>query len=1159
MKITYVLLFIFSMLFCSEGMAQKVSLKFKNVEILTVFKEIEKQTKFSFVYSEEHLARTKKIDLSLHNENLELALQLIFKDQPLTYTIVGKHIVLKEKLIIPLKNGTFIVPATKYIYGTVTNEVGGALPGTNILEKGTRNGVQSDLDGNFSIELANNKAVMQLSYIGYAAIEVTVGELSTFNIILSKDTQALEDVVVNVSGFKEKRDDIASTYSVIDVEDISRSKEPTLINSLAGKAAGLSITGTSADPGAGSNIQIRGVSSINGSSPLIVVDGIPLNNSNLEGIASGADAGVSQQSRLNDINLDDIETIQIFKGASAGALFGSQALGGVVVITTKRGKAGKLKASVTSTVSIDKINRRHSLQTNYGQGSGGKYSPTAANSWGDKIADRVGGDDTVNTSGRYFKAADGTLYYPIITKNSKNVYRDSNFDQIFQDGITQDIKFNLSGGNEKGTFYFSASHLDQEGIIKQSNYLKSTITFGNTYKFNDWLDTSAKVSYINSSSNRIQQGSNTAGIYLGLLRNPADFDISDYIGTYYDNLGAPTALRHRSYRRYMGDTENPTYNNPLWTINEQISETVVGRVFGSIDFNIKATPWLNFVLRSGLDTYNDDRVYFFPMFSGDGANRGRYQNEIYKNTELSADLISLMNFNLTEKLSAKVTVGSALNDRKRKQIYVEAIDFLFNSRLQNASIASVKDEQELNRRIRNVRLYGQSSFDYNEVLNLNLGLTYEDASSSVKSIIYPSVEVGFKWSELLQLDTDSPLSFAKLRLAYGEVGLAPEPHGWETGYETATYSGYSDGISLTAFGSGYRLNDDQGNPYLEFEKKKEYEAGLDFRFFRNKLKLSGTYYFNKTDDMLLPISLNPSSGYDTLLGNVASLQNKGFEFEFDYNFLKKKDFSVDVYGNVSTNKGEVTDLAGVVSVDFTPGSSTKSAAVVGQPVGILLGSAALRKSDGSLDLDANGFPQLDTTGDKVLGDPNPDWKAAAGIQINYKNFSVNALFDTSQGNDIAERTRYVLYGFGAHADVGNEVILTQDLKNFKGVTVASGSTVRGNIQNFGNGPVLLDESWYTTLGGGIGGSVINEFAVADASWTRLRELSLSYSLRGNLIKKTGMESIDLSITGRNLALWTKIKGIDPDVNQYGTGVGKGIDYFTNPSSKSVVFGMKINL
>jgi hypothetical protein len=354
------------------------------------------------------------------------------------------------------------------------------------------------------------------------------------------------------------------------------------------------------------------------------------------------------------------------------------------------------------------------------------------------------------------------------------------------------------------------------------------------------------------------------------------------------------------------------------------------------------------------------------------------------------------------------------------------------------------------------------------------------------------------------------------------------------------------------------LNDDQGNPKLDFEKKKEYEAGLDFRFFKDRLKLSATYYFNQTRDMLLPIALNPSSGFDTFLGNVAALQNKGFELEYDYSLFKKQNFFVSIYGNFSQNRSEITDLAGVASVNFTPGSSVKSSAVVGQPIGVLLGSAAMRNADGSFNLDANGFPKLDTTGDKVIGDPNPDWIGAAGLRVNYKDFSLNVLFDTSQGNDIAERTRYVLYGFGTHADVGNEVTLTQDLKNYRGAVIPAGSAVRGNIADYGAGPILLDESWYTTLGGGFGGSVINEFAIADGSWTRLRELGLSYNLKSKLLKKTGLESVNLSATGRNLFLWTKIKGIDPDVNQFGTGVGKGIDYFTNPSSKSFVFGITIN-
>ncbi len=1065
-----------------------------------------------------------------------------------------------------MKKQLIFLIATLFLVGlgqaqvTVTGNVGdgsGPLPGASILIKGTDQGTTSDFDGNYSIDAATGD-ILLFSYVGYKSQEIAVGTNTTINVVLQEDAQALDEVVVSVLGFKEKRDNVASTYSVIGAESALRSKEPTLVNSLAGKAAGLSITGTSADPGAGSTIQIRGVSSINGSAPLIVVDGIPINNSNLEGLGSDSDGGVSQQSRLNDINPDDIESIQVFKGASAGAIYGSRALGGVIVITTKRGKEGKMAVSLSSSVSIDKINRRHPLQKSFGQGSNGNYSPTSANSWGDRISDRSGAADVLDTSGQYFEAQDGTLYYPITQKNSNAIYSDRNFDRVFNDGIAQDIKLNVSGGSERATFYFSVSHLNQEGIIKASDYYKNTFTIGNTYKFNDWLSSSAKVSYTNSKSNRIQQGSNTAGIYLGLLRTPPDFDISDYIGTYYDSNGNPVPLRHRSYRRYLGNTQNPTYNNPLWTVNEVTSETAVDRVFGSVDFNIKATPWLAFILRGGLDTYNDDRVYFFPMFSADGANNGRYQNEIFNNTEISADLISMLNFSLGDKITNKTTFGAAINDRDRKQLYVEAIDFLYNSRLQNPSIAANKDVIERKTKIRNVRFYGQTSFDYDDLLNLNLGLTHEDASSSSEALVYPSAELGFKWSNLLNLEPSSALSFAKLRLAYGEVGLAPDAHGWETGYETATYSSYSDGISLTAFGGGFRLNDDQGNPLLKFERKKEYELGMDLRFFRNRIRLSGTYYYNETNDMILNLDLNPSSGFDTFSGNVASLENRGYEVEFDYNFLKKEHLSLSIYGNVFGNKNEVTDLGGVASVDLTPGSSIKSSAVLGEPLGVLLGSAALKNPDGSLNLDENGFPQLDTSGDKVLGDPNPDWRGAAGLRANWKGLSLNVLFETSQGNDIGERTKYVLYGFGTHADVGNDVTLSQNLLNADGDLITAGSTVRGNVMDFGGGPVLLDQSWYTSLGGGFGGSVINEFAIGDASWTRLRELSLAYSLEGDLMKRIGLESVQFSLTGRNIALWTKVKGIDPDVNQFGAGVGKGLDYFTNPSSKSVVIGININ-
>ncbi|MEZ4985424.1 MAG: hypothetical protein R2795_10365 [Saprospiraceae bacterium] len=239
-------------------------------------------------------------------------------------------------------------------------------------------------------------------------------------------------------------------------------------------------------------------------------------------------------------------------------------------------------------------------------------------------------------------------------------------------------------------------------------------------------------------------------------------------------------------------------------------------------------------------------------------------------------------------------------------------------------------------------------------------------------------------------------------------------------------------------------------------------------------------------------------------------------------------------------------------------SSVQSVAIEGYPMGVFFTQAAARNEDGSLLLNDNGFPMVDLTGDKVVGDPNPDWRGGLGFNLAYKGLALNCLFETSQGNDFSERTRFILGYFGTHADVGNEITLTQDLVNYAGVTIPAGTTVRGNIRNFGGGDVLLDESYYTTVQG-FGDGVLNEFTVADGSWTRLRELSLSYTLDSEGFRKsTGLSSIELTASGRNLKIWTDIVGADPDINQFGVGQGQGLDYFTNPGAKSFVFGLKIN-
>jgi TonB-linked SusC/RagA family outer membrane protein len=1057
--------------------------------------------------------------------------------------------------------------AQQLMKGTVSDENGDGLPGVTVAVPRTTVGTTTDATGKYSLQIPAATSSITFSFIGYKTVTEIVGNQSIINIMLITESELLEEVVVNALGFKGLRDRSGSTSAVISSQAVKSSGEASILNSLAGKASGVKIARANGDPGAGTNIQIRGANTIGGSAqPLIIVDGVPLSNDNLYGSGSSSSGGTSQQSRLNDLNPEDIESLQILKGASAAALWGSRAANGVLVITTKQGKLNqKMKVSFSSTYSMDEINRKHPLQTTWGQGSNGKFSPTSSQSWGDKISDRPGGADEVNTSGEYFQGENGERVYPFnrvngnwVGKNSQEEFVDQNFDQVFQRGNFKDNTITISGGSGKTTNFFSIGYLDQEGIIKNSSLERFSLRFNNQTFFTDKINLTTKANYIQSNANRIQQSSNTAGLYLGLLRSPPDFDNNPYIGTYINGSGVPFIDRQRSYRRYLGNNVNPIYNSPLWTTDEQEATTKVNRFSANSNLNINPVSWLQLDLRGGVDSYVDKRVYFSPIGSASFVN-GRLDNEDFTSTEVNVDAIARMDFSnlVPDKIGMNFLIGYNINDRQRQVLYAATQNFLVGSSLQTFSNGVAPFEVSNNyRHVRSNRLYSIVSFDVFDQLYLNFSGTQEAASTIEGSYFYPAFDAAWQFTNLIETNGNL-LSFGKLRFSYGQVGVQPNPYRFATTYENFGYTTYDDRLDVNEFGGGFRLNDDQGNPNLRPEIKTEFEIGTDLRFFNNKLTIGATYYQNEIRDILLEVSKAPTTGFLSRYSNAGRMENKGLELDMSYKIFQKNDFGIDLYGNFNNNRNKVLDLAGVNRVPLSTQSITSNA-IVGQPLGILFGSAATRNADGSLALDENGFPTL-APEQAIIGDPNPDWRGGLGLRLNYKRFSANVLFETYQGGDFAERTRFVLNNFGTYSDTEGEVTLSKDLKNSRGTVIPAGSTVRGNIDNFGGGDVLLDQSWYTTLGGGFGGSAINEFSVADGSWTRLRELSFGYSIGGaNFREKTKLNSIDLSIIGRNLFLWTDIKGIDPEVNQSGVDNGFGIEYFTNPSTRSFVFAIKIN-
>ena len=948
-----------------------------------------------------------------------------------------------------------------------------------------------------------------------------------------------------------------------------RSGESLMANSLAAKASNVIVNAQAGDPGASTSIRIRGANTISGASqPLIVIDGMPINNSTDYGggnnISGGRSAGTVQQSRINDLNANDIESVEVLKGASAAALWGSRAANGVVMIKTKDGDAGRVKMNYKRTMSYDEIHERIPMQDEFGQGRNGSWT-THAESWGDRISDRAGGSDEVEASGQHFVSEDGTFtQYEIITKNSKDTYVDENWNLAFQTGQYTQDDFQVTGGDASKTFLFSYSRLRQDGIIRNSFYDRDNFRLNTKFRLSDKISMESKASYTYTNSNRTQQSSNVTGLMLGLLRTAPDFDITHYKGTYVNSSGVEYGGRQRAYRRYMGgSSSNPIYNNPLWTIYEQKAGTKVDRFMMTNEMTVMPDDKTSFVIRAGIDAWGDDRSWFYPVGSSGSRNAGVFAEDALTNREVNYDFIARRNVDLGG-MSLNITAGYNWWDRAYNRTSFNISSFLVNTdketvNVNTAAEASTVDYGKLF--IRSGRTYALLSLAAMDNLFVNFSGVSEEHSTISDPYFYPAMDLAYQFTDML---AGTPLSFGKFRLAWGQVGVRPSAHRFETLAESGfSYSAYSDPLDVSLFGGGYRVDDDKGNPSLKPELKTETEFGLDMRFLDDRFSLSITSYQNTIDDMLINVSKSPSTGYDTQYMNAASMENKGLELDGSFLLMNQADKALDLYFNWAKNENTVTDLAGT-DVIFLGTGSVNSVAIVDHSLGALYGTGSETDDGtvgGTLILNEIGFPQI-TSLPIVLGDPNPDWRGTIGLNARWQNFNMNVLFEHSEGGDYSPRTQWVLRRFGTTAETGNFIESTpMELINVDGATIAAGSSVRGTIHDFGGGDVLLDEAWYRHgIGGGFGDNQAYNFAVKDATFSRIRELSLSFTYTSPAFREsTKLSSVTLRATGRNLWAWYKeLVGLDPATNQAGVANGFGLDYFTNPSTKSYLFTVSVN-
>ncbi len=1119
----------------------KISLNLASTTIENVLKEIKNQTNYEFFYAHEAIQSDRTINVQLDHATIHEALERVFADAELNYSNVDNVFVIQ-----PLKQEVPAEPMVSNqrieISGTVTNySDGSTLPGVTIMVRGTTTGTATDHHGRFNINVSSADDILVFSYIGYEMQEVRVGSNTVINVIMRERVTELSEVVVSAIGTTYLLDQSGSTSSAVRSEEIVRSGEAGLINALAGKASGVRIGRSSGDPGAGSAIQIRGTNTIEGASqPLIILDGIPISNDNIGPITA------SQQSRLDDLNMSDVESIQILKGASAASLWGSRAANGVIVITTKRGRLDQRPTVQYSfNQSFDDVNILTPMQDTYGQGRNGVWNPAFMESWGDRIADRSGGPDLVDESGAYFISTNGTEYRRVLEKNSQETFVDSNFDQLFQTGNYTQQNISIDGGGTNTAYYFSYENLQQKGIIKNFDYGRNNLRLNTTTQVAEWLEWTNNVSYSHVRSNRIHQAGNTTnGIMLGLLRTSPDFDITNYFGTHVAANGDVFPNRQRSYRRHLGQTQNPIYNNPNWAIYEQQMPNEVNRFIINPALQMNPLNWLQVIVRGGMDYYTDSRGEFYPINSASGPrNAGRWSQTDIVSQELNFDGIAIADYVVNQNFSLTATLGVNYNDRQRVMSVSQVAPFAVDSRVPTPDLNPDQAATSWGRsimQIRSNRGYGILDLDLFDQLYISLSGAVEAASTIKGSFFYPAVDLAWQYSELFDSDV---VNFGKFRFAWGKVGIQPAP------YKFSTLAG----TGFDAFGGSFVVDAERGNENLKPEVKREWEIGTDLRFLMNRITLSATYYSNRTEGILFAVRTNPSSGFTFNYENAAVIENKGLELDLLTRIISTGNFHLSLFSNFNNNKNLVVDIAGAETVDI--GGTSK--AVQGYPMSSFYLPGSLRDDNDNLILDANGFPQLDRQA-RVLGDPNPDWRGGLGMEMRWKGFDFSFLFEHSQGGNFINRTRVVLYGFGTHADVGHDVVLTEDVVNINGQVFEAGTRVRGNIEDFGGGNVLLDESWYRGIGGGLGFGKVNDFYVEDATWTKLRNITLGYTFTNlDLSSSIRVSTVRLSVTGRDLILWSDLIGVDPETNNYGVSNAFGMNYFNNPGTRSLLFNLQV--
>jgi TonB-linked SusC/RagA family outer membrane protein len=1054
--------------------------------------------------------------------------------------------------------------AQRTVTGKVTDAVGAPVAGASVIIQNTRTGTVTKDDGTFSINLPANARTLVISALGMATQELTLGTESSVLIALKTGAdQGMQEVVVTAMGIKRSEKALGYAVAKVDPGTMLQKSEPNILNTLAGKVPGVDIRAGQGAPGAATRIQIRGVSSFNGGEPLIVVDGVPYSNP-LVNTTNPFSGGGTYGSGLNNLDPNDIESINVLKGAAAASLYGSRAANGVLLITTKSGapKKGAKSLNVTyrAGYSLEKIADIPEFQNSYGAGANFR-TQSSNGSWGAQFGKGVIYDAAGNVIGTSASGIDSipattwaTMYasYPELFPNGRLAYKanPNNVAALFNTGNLMEHSIGLNGGQGNSLFNITMSRVDQNGYITNSSYVKNNFSVGGQTSVGR-LTVGANMSYARSKQ---------IGGFIGAAQN----FLSQWGRTYtmarnWDIVGWPSESRAGAQIGF----NDGQYTNPVWGAYHNVITSIDDRMVANIRGSYKFSPRIRLDVNGGVNNYalfRDQIIDKSSLGSADNA-LGTLTEVVNRQQEIQGRVLAVFNPKIFNDWTLDVNVGSEVNERNSRAQQVYGVDFvipgLFN--LTNTRRQTFSGDSRTKRRL--VGVFTDASLGYKGFAYLNMTgrmdltstLPYKNAK-----YFYPGLSGTLIWSEALGLKSNW-LDYGKLRAGYARVGNDAAPHNGEPIFNLNA-AGFLGQPLATRGGSSY-------DPELTPEFTTELEIGSDIRFFKGRLGLDVTWYDKRSTDLIYAIDLAQSTGYNSFYTNLGEIRNTGWEVALDITPLRLKDFQWDVRGIFTKNENTVEKLVEGLTRAQLGGYNWIEA---GFPYGYLRGAFSARSDDGQLLINAtSGMPFVDPN-PGMVGDPNADFKLGVTNNFSFKGFQLNVLFDWTQGGDFYSETINNMLGRGVTRDTEkrehNNVISgiygnptpvsgTDGLNHYTPMLVG-GKPVPNQTR------VTTNDLFFTQ---GTGASFATngafEYAIFDGTVYRLREIVLGYNLPAKWVSKVKLSNVNLSLSGRNL--WylapnvPKYTHFDPDINSVVNSGTQGVETGGAPSTKR--YGINLNV